>query len=60
MAEVQILSRNNEDIINEIEYFSDEERKTAKERMGILQGEISLTQLRDRLQRIMTNALSME
>ncbi len=56
MAEVQILSRNNEDIINEIEYFSDEERKSAKERMGILQGEISLTQLRDRLQRIMTNA----
>ncbi|MDX9800900.1 MAG: flagellar filament capping protein FliD [Spirochaetia bacterium] len=56
MAEVQILARNNEDIINEIEYFSDEERKSAKERMGVLQGEISLTQLRDRLQRIVTNA----
>ncbi|MCL2704881.1 MAG: flagellar filament capping protein FliD [Spirochaetaceae bacterium] len=54
IAELNILSRNNEDIINEITYFSEEERKAAIERMGTLQAEMSITQMRDRLMRIMS------
>jgi len=52
MAELNILSRNNEEIVNEITYFTEEERKSARERLGVLQTEMSITQIRDRLQRI--------
>ncbi|MCL2480800.1 MAG: flagellar filament capping protein FliD [Spirochaetaceae bacterium] len=54
VAELNILSRNNEEIVNEITYLSEEERKSAMERLGILQTESSITQIRDRLQRIMS------
>ena len=56
LTEIQILTRNSQDIIDEVEYFSDEERAKAEERLGILQGEISLTQMKSRLQRIMMNS----
>ena len=56
MTEIQILTRNNREVIDEIEYFSDEEREKAGEKLGIMQGEISLTQLKSSLQRIMTNS----
>ncbi len=56
LTEVQILTRNNQEIIDEIEYFSDEEREKAQGRLGLLQGEISLTQLKSSLQRIMMNS----
>lgn len=55
VAELNILSRHNEDIVNELGYLSEDERKSAMERMGIFQGEVSITQIRDRLQRIMTS-----
>jgi flagellar hook-associated protein 2 len=54
IAELNILSRNNEEIINEITYFSDAEREAARERMGKLSTESSITQMRDRLVRIMS------
>ncbi len=56
LTEIQILSRNSQDVIDEIDYFSDEEREKAVERLGLLQGEISLTQLKSSLQRIMMNS----
>ena len=54
IAELNILSRQNEDIINEITYFSEEDRRAAIERMGVLQGDSSINQMRDRLIRIMS------
>ena len=56
LTEVQILTRNSQDIIDEIDYFSDDERDKAKERLGLFQGEISLSQLKNSLQRIMMNS----
>ena len=56
LTEIQILTRNNQEIIDEIEYFSDDEREKAQERLGVLQGEISLTQMKSRMQRIMMDS----
>ncbi len=56
LTEIQILTRNNQEIIDEIEYFSDDEREKAQGRLGMLQGEISLTQMKSRMQRIMMNS----
>ncbi|MCL2294741.1 MAG: flagellar filament capping protein FliD [Spirochaetes bacterium] len=54
IAELNILSRNSDEIINEITHFTDEERRAARERLGIFQGDSSINQMRDRLQRIMS------
>ena len=49
IRDLNILARNNEQIIDEIEYFTDEEREQARARLGIMQGETALTQLRSQL-----------
>lgn len=56
LSEINILTRNDRSVIDEIEYFSDEEREKAIERLGRLQGDMSLSSLRSRLQTIMMNA----
>ncbi len=55
MAQINILSRNDEKIISEITYFTDEEKKTAKERLGTLQGDSTLNLLSSALQRAVQN-----
>jgi len=55
MAEINILTRPDEAIVAEIDYFSDEERKAAKERLGLLQGDSTLSLLKSSLQRSMTS-----
>ncbi len=55
MTQLLILSSDNTDIINEIEYFSDEEREKAFEDLGAFRGDITLMQLKNRLQRIVTS-----
>ena len=55
MADINILSRNDDRLIQEISYYTDEEIKTAKERLGLLQGDSTLNQLRTAMQRIVTN-----
>ncbi len=52
MTQLLILSSDNSDIINEIEYFSDEEREKAFEDLGTFRGDITLMQIKNRLQRI--------
>lgn len=52
MTQILILSSDNSDIINEIEYFSDDERENAFEELGTFRGDITLMQLKNRLQRI--------
>ncbi len=55
IRDVNILTRSNESIIDEVGYFTDDEREEARERLGMLQGESTLNQLRQRLQTIMMN-----
>ncbi len=55
LTEIHILTRTDESIVDEIEYFSDDERKNALDRLGTLQGDITLMQLQNRLQTIMMN-----
>jgi flagellar hook-associated protein 2 len=54
MAQINILTRSDEKVINEITYFTDEEKKTAKDRLGTLQGDSTLNLLSAALQRLAT------
>lgn len=53
LTQVNILTKAEDAVIREIEYFTDEERETARERLGMLQGDITLMQMKTRLQSIM-------
>lgn len=53
MGQINILTRDNEAIINEITYFTEDERKTAKERLGLLLNDSTLGMLRSSLQNLM-------
>jgi flagellar hook-associated protein 2 len=55
MRDINIYTRNNEEIVNEIEYFTDEEREQALDRLGILQGDSLLNQMQSCMQTIMMN-----
>ncbi len=50
IRDVNIYTRNNPEIIDEIEYFTDDERETYTERLGMFQGDITMNTLRSRLQ----------
>ncbi|OQY34164.1 MAG: hypothetical protein B6241_05620 [Spirochaetaceae bacterium 4572_59] len=52
MTQMLILSSDNSDIINEIEYFSDDEREKAFEQLGAFRGDITMMQMKNRLQRV--------
>ncbi len=52
IRDINILTRSNTDIIDEIEYFSDEEREKYTERLGMFQGDSTLNTLKSRLQNI--------
>jgi flagellar hook-associated protein 2 len=56
LTEINILTSRSEEVVNEIGYFSDEERGKALERLGLLQGDITVMQLKSRLQTAMMNA----
>jgi|GEM_PF-416179 len=53
IRDINILTRREESIIDQIGYFSDEEREEARERLGLLQGDSILNRLRRSLQNIM-------
>ncbi|AEJ61659.1 flagellar hook-associated 2 domain-containing protein [Spirochaeta thermophila DSM 6578] len=55
MAYLNIYTQGDEQVISEIGYFTDEEREGAKEKLGIFRGDMTLTQLRNKLQTIMMN-----
>ncbi|MBN1686941.1 MAG: flagellar filament capping protein FliD [Spirochaetales bacterium] len=55
MAELNILTGRSEDIIEEITYLSDSEKADARERLGLLQGDITVMQMKSRLQTILMN-----
>jgi flagellar hook-associated protein 2 len=53
MAEINILTRDDEKIISEIGYFTDDEKKKAKENLGILLNDSTLSMMRTSLQNAM-------
>lgn len=55
MRDINIYTRTNEEIIDEIEYFTDDEREKYTDLLGLFQGDSSLNQLKSRLQLIMMN-----
>ena len=55
MTNILVLTTDNEDIINEKEYFTDDERDEALEALGQLRGDMTLRQMKDRLQTIMAS-----
>ncbi|MDA3850733.1 MAG: flagellar filament capping protein FliD [Spirochaetaceae bacterium] len=54
MTRMLILSQDNTDLVDEIEYFTDDERDKAMEDLGGLRGNLTLMQLKTRLQSIVT------
>lgn len=53
VRDLNIYTRTDEAIIDEIGYFTEEEREAARTRLGLFQGDASLNQLRTRLQTVM-------
>ncbi|MFH2115345.1 MAG: flagellar filament capping protein FliD, partial [Spirochaetota bacterium] len=54
ITELNVLGRNEPSVIDEISFrLSDDEKKTYTERLGIFQGDSTLSQIRTRLQGIM-------
>ncbi|MDL2228915.1 flagellar filament capping protein FliD [Treponema sp. OttesenSCG-928-L16] len=52
MAEINVLTRNDDRIIQELSYLSKEEQDELKARMGTFSGDSTLNQLKNSLQRI--------
>jgi len=55
LTTIDILTRNNEDIVEAIAYFTDDEKEKAKQQLGMLQGDVMLMQLKRTFQNIMMN-----
>jgi len=55
LAEINIVTSNQPAIIDEIGYFTDDERKTAEENLGALFGDTTLSSLKNNLRQIVSN-----
>ena len=55
LAEINIVTSNQQAIIDEIEYFTDDERKTAEENLGALFGDTTLSSLKNNLRQIVSD-----
>lgn len=55
VRDINIYTRNDRSIVDQIDYFTDAERETMEARLGIFQGDSSLNQLRTRMQTILMN-----
>ncbi len=55
IAQLNILTGRSDDIIKEMTYLSDDEKKDAQEKLGLLQGDITLMQMKSRLQTVLMN-----
>ena len=55
MAQINILTQTKPEIITEIQYFSEEEKKDAEEKLGMMQGDSTLNTLKNSMQQITSN-----
>ena len=53
LTDIHVLTRDDPSIIENLDYLTEEEAEAYEEKLGIFQGDITLNQLRSRLQRIM-------
>lgn len=53
IRDINIYTRNDSSILDQIDHFTDAERETMDRRMGIFQGESTLSQLRTRMQTVL-------
>ncbi|MBI9103401.1 MAG: flagellar filament capping protein FliD [Spirochaetales bacterium] len=53
VAEINILTGSDTDIIDQLDYFTSEEKEDARKKLGLYQGDSTLRQMKSRLQRIM-------
>ncbi len=56
ITQIDILSRNDSGIIDDTYFMDDDEKELAEQNLGILQGDITLSQMKTRLRTIMSNA----
>lgn len=54
VAEINILSQDKEDIINELEYLSDDEKDKEREKLGMFLTEFSLTSIKSNMSNIIS------
>jgi len=56
MAEINILTTNKNEVIEELAYFSDDEKEVALKRLGSFYGDTTLSSLKSNLQQRISNA----
>jgi len=56
MAEINILTTNKNEVIEELSYFSDDEKASALKRLGSFYGDTTLSSLKSNLQQRISNA----
>ena len=56
LQNIHILTSNDESVIGELEYLSDEEKEDARNNLGTFQGDMTFSQLKNRMQRIAMEA----
>ncbi len=54
VAQLNILSQNKPEIINELDYLSDDEKETQKEKLGMFATDFSLTSIKSNMQAIVS------
>lgn len=59
IADMNILTGSDPAVIDQLDYYTDDEKEEAK-KLGLYQGDSTLRQLKDRLQRIMMNPYETE
>jgi len=60
LAEVNILSGTDPALVDQLDYYTDDEKDKAREKLGLYQGDSTLRQLKNRLQQIMMNPYESE
>lgn len=60
IAEMNILSQANPEIIDELQYFTKDETEEAHERLGLFRTEYTVSSSKSALQRIITNSYNIE
>lgn len=60
MTTMEIYTNRDPAVVDEISYFSADEKKAAKEKLGLFQGDLTLAQVTSRLEEIMMNPYKTE
>ncbi len=55
ITDIDILTRKDDKVITDATFLTEDEKKTAEKNMGLFMGDLSLSQLKDSMQRVMMN-----